>query len=196
MPLGGDGRAIRWVDIDPCFVYHGTNAWREGADVVLDVSRIPDSFASEDERTIRDNRVERWRIGTGGTALTFAHDVVVDRAFDLPTVAARVLGRAHDTAYYVEARNADGGYEFGGLASVDRVAGTVDAWEPGFGFSAGEPCIVGDWLLAFVYDHAEASSRLDVLAATDLAAGPVASVLLPRRVPFGFHGTWLPEGVA
>lgn len=196
MPLGGTGDQIRWVEIDPCFVYHGTNAWREGDDVVLDVSRIPDSFATDDERVVRDNRVERWRLGTAGPSLTFSAETVVDRAFDLPMIDAAALGRPHGRAYYVEARNASGGYEFGGLASVARTSGAVDAWEPGFGFSAGEPCVVGDWVLAFVFDRAEGTSRLDVFEADSLAAGPVASVLLPRRVPFGFHGTWLPGGRA
>jgi carotenoid cleavage dioxygenase len=32
-----------------------------------------------------------------------------------------------------------------------------------------------------------------VLDATDVAAGPVASVQLPQRVPYGFHATWLPD---
>jgi carotenoid cleavage dioxygenase len=31
-----------------------------------------------------------------------------------------------------------------------------------------------------------------VLDATDVAAGPVASVRLPQRVPYGFHAAWLP----
>jgi carotenoid cleavage dioxygenase len=31
-----------------------------------------------------------------------------------------------------------------------------------------------------------------ILDATDIGAGPVATVHLPRRVPFGFHGSWLP----
>ena len=31
-----------------------------------------------------------------------------------------------------------------------------------------------------------------VLDARDVAAEPVAKVKLPRRVPFGFHGSWLP----
>jgi carotenoid cleavage dioxygenase len=31
-----------------------------------------------------------------------------------------------------------------------------------------------------------------VLDARDVAAGPVATVALPQRVPFGFHGNWMP----
>jgi carotenoid cleavage dioxygenase-like enzyme len=35
-------------------------------------------------------------------------------------------------------------------------------------------------------------SDLVVLDAVRLEAGPVAEVRLPQRVPFGFHGTWVP----
>ena len=34
-------------------------------------------------------------------------------------------------------------------------------------------------------------SELLVLDATNLGAKPVARVVLPQRVPFGFHGLWV-----
>ena len=49
------------------------------------------------------------------------------------------------------------------------------------------------WLLSYVHDEATGDSRFVVLDATDVAAGPVASVALPQRVPYGFHGTWIPD---
>ena len=48
----------------------------------------------------------------------------------------------------------------------------------------------GGWLLAFVHDAATDGSAFVVLDAEDVAAGPVATVALPQRVPAGFHGNW------
>jgi hypothetical protein len=49
------------------------------------------------------------------------------------------------------------------------------------------------WLLGSVYDHACAPSELAVLDTGDLAAPPVARVLLSARVPLGLHAIWIPE---
>jgi carotenoid cleavage dioxygenase-like enzyme len=45
------------------------------------------------------------------------------------------------------------------------------------------------WLLTFVYQPVRDASDLIVLDAADLTAAPVARIHLPRRVPYGFHGT-------
>ena len=46
------------------------------------------------------------------------------------------------------------------------------------------------WLVAVVYRGAEDRSDFVVFDAQDVAAGPIATAKLPRRVPFGFHGNW------
>ena len=51
------------------------------------------------------------------------------------------------------------------------------------------------WVVVFVYDQTSGKSELLVVEARDFTAKPVARVLLPDRVPFGFHGTWLPRSV-
>ena len=47
------------------------------------------------------------------------------------------------------------------------------------------------YLLGIVTNARDRSSALVVLDARDVAAGPVARVPLPRRVPHGFHAQWL-----
>ncbi len=49
------------------------------------------------------------------------------------------------------------------------------------------------WLMSYVYDNATDRSDLVILAAADPAAGPVATVHLPGRVPMGFHGNWVAD---
>jgi carotenoid cleavage dioxygenase-like enzyme len=191
MPLGGDGALARSVEIDPCFVFHGTNAWREGDDIVVDVSWMPHAFVPGELDTPGGNSLRRWRLGTAGGSLSFADDIIHDRAFDLPTIRPQHIGRPHDRGFYVNAVEVPGGFQFAGIASVDRLSGRIDEWDPGFAESAGEPLVVGDWVLTYVYDHARDGSDLAVFAADDIASGPVARVRLPRRVPYGFHATWV-----
>ena len=49
------------------------------------------------------------------------------------------------------------------------------------------------WLLSVVYNRATEKSEVIVVDAMRVDAGPIARVLLPRRVPFGFHGMWVPQ---
>ena len=57
--------------------------------------------------------------------------------------------------------------------------------------AAGSP--EGDgWLLSVVWQAEHGGSALFVLDAQALDQGPVATVPLPQRVPFGFHGSWVP----
>jgi carotenoid cleavage dioxygenase len=47
------------------------------------------------------------------------------------------------------------------------------------------------WLMSYVYDATTDSSEFVILDARDLSVPPVARVILPQRVPFGFHGNWI-----
>ena len=190
MPLGGTGDQARSIDIDPCYVFHGTNAWREGDDVVVDVSWMPKAFDGGLD-TPDGNSLRRWRLGTAGPALTFGEEILVDRSLDLPTIRREQTGRPHDTAFYVHSVEVPGGFQFAGIASMERTSGRVDEWVPSAAESSGEPLVVGDWVMVYVYDRGTDRSDLCVFAADDLAAGPVARVHLPRRVPYGFHAAFL-----
>jgi carotenoid cleavage dioxygenase len=47
--------------------------------------------------------------------------------------------------------------------------------------------------MSFVYDAARDGSDLVILDAADFAGTPVCVITLPQRVPFGFHGSWIPD---
>ena len=63
-----------------------------------------------------------------------------------------------------------------------------------FVFIASSPDAAEDdgVVMGFVHDIAERASRLVILDAGTFEA--VAAVQIPARIPFGFHGNWVPTG--
>ena len=49
------------------------------------------------------------------------------------------------------------------------------------------------YLVGFVHDDATETTALEILSAQDIEAPPIAAVHIPVRVPFGFHGNWIPD---
>jgi len=47
--------------------------------------------------------------------------------------------------------------------------------------------------MTYVTDMRTRTSEVVILHAQDLAAGPVATIHIPYRVPIGFHGNWIPD---
>jgi carotenoid cleavage dioxygenase-like enzyme len=104
----------------------------------------------------------------------------------------------------VESTNTDDAFSFGRVLKQDVDRGTTEVhdFEAGqvpneFVFvpsnGAGRASEDDGWLLGYVYDPTRDASDLVVLDAHDVAGAPVATVHLPRRVPYGFHGSWVPD---
>jgi carotenoid cleavage dioxygenase len=84
----------------------------------------------------------------------------------------------------------------------DLVTGARQVFDHGPGRAAGEPVFVGrpgataeddGWLVTFVHDGDTGLAEFAVLDAQDFDQGYVARVLLPQRIPFGFHGNWVAD---
>ncbi len=200
MPLGGPTSAIRWVEIDPCYVFHGMNAFRDGDDVVLDVSRMAKVF---DRTTLGPPpHLHRWRVNTAGPTLTFSDTQRTDTIAELPSIDKRRTGRPYTHGWRVVSSDNQETVEFAGVVHTDANTGVETRWDPGARYASGEWLFVATGaaeaeglIMTYVYDKAEDSSALVALDARDVAAGPVARIKLPQRVPYGFHGTWVPTTV-
>ncbi len=196
MPLDGSGPP-RWFDLDPCYVFHGLNAYEDGDQVVVDVCHL-DSIFRPGQTLGNGLATHRWR--TDPASGRVADTVLTDgRIGELPTRDPRLVGRPYRFAYLVENRPSQTTVDLGGVIKLDVGTGDQQVWDPGPGAHGGEwlfvPTSDGEdhgYLLGFVYDTADDASELVVLDATAVANGPVARIRLPQRVPYGFHGTWIP----
>ena len=90
---------------------------------------------------------------------------------------------------------------FTAIRRYDLERGTIDTRPFGPGNGVGEPLFVprrpdsaedDGYVLALAYDEARNASDFYVLDARHIAGEPIARVVLPHRVPYGFHGNWVP----
>lgn len=114
----------------------------------------------------------------------------------------RVVGRPHHFGYTAAIDKKERpGFSLGSaLLKHDRDAGTCEARTIRGG--AGEAIFVpasdttgedDGFVLSLVYDSEREASDLLVLHAQDFTGDPAAVVHLPVRVPYGFHGNWVPD---
>lgn len=200
LPLGGTGDQIRWVEIEPCWVFHELNAFRDGDDVVLDVCRSDRALDGRPLGT-SNNSVRRWRVGTSEPALSFQEEILFDRALEFPSLDRRRIGRMNQHGWFGTFRRRPDTVDPAGILHLDRTSGDVREWVPAPSQHAGEafftPGGSGEgegWLLTYLYDHVRDTSSFAVFDAQNVDHGPIAEVPLPQRVPFGLHGVWVPDG--
>jgi carotenoid cleavage dioxygenase-like enzyme len=200
MPRNDADGDITWIGIDPVYVFHVLNAYDDGDAVVMDVIRYASAFDTAPGETIASTRpvLARWTIDVTGNRVTEAR--LDDAAVEFPRLADEVAGLPHRYGYCTILGSQAGTDEQVGLIKYDLQRDTTTRYQPGEYRSPGEPIFVraGDgggedegWVLSVVYDRTRDASDLVILDATSFAGPPVATVHLPARVPFGFHGSWL-----
>jgi carotenoid cleavage dioxygenase-like enzyme len=204
VPRHGDNSNIRWFESPACYVFHTLNAYEEGDEVVLIGCRMSSTnvLSTKDTQSDPDGdipRLHQWRFHliTGEVREQMLDDVPAE----FPRVNENFLGR--QTRYGYAGKIAQGSMPlFDGLIKYDHNNGKSQTHEFGQGRYGGEAVFVPfpnatsedeGWLITFVYDSQEDASELVVVNAQDVNAEPVARVLIPQRVPYGFHGAWVSE---
>jgi carotenoid cleavage dioxygenase len=200
MPRGGGTADVRWLEIEPCYVFHPFNAYQQNGSIVLDVARYPDLWRGG-SATFQVAHPHRFVLDL--EAEKVAEQPLDDLAIEFPRVDDRLGGLAHRYGYAVINTRDDGrGLRLTGLVKYDLATGKSEVHDFGPGRQPGEGVFVpasanaGEeegYVLAFVYDAARDGSDFVVLDASRFAGPPIATVPLPQRVPFGFHGNWVPD---
>ena len=178
---------IRWFEIEPCYVFHVANAYDDANSIVLQAARYRELWRDNggfDQQAV----LWEWRIDL--TTGAVGERQLDDRAVEFPRIDDRLAGLPARYAVSVGDRD---------LVRHDLTTGAAQEHSFGAGVSGeavfvpatGEADESSGWYLSFVYDQERNGSDLVILDASDFSAAPVASIALPQRVPFGFHGNWI-----
>ena len=213
VPRHGTADQIRWFEAKPTYMLHVVNAWEEGDEIVMVGTpyRIHETADGEPdarrlERTInqrqRDFMLYEWRfdLKTGKT-----HERVIDDVLntEFPVINGAYQGRKNQFSYNV--LFPQGGREeprFPGLVKYDITTGGYVAYsagpqyfynEPGFAPRDNSQSEDDGYLVMPVWNPVDARSEIQVFdcLGARLAEGPVARILLPQRIPHGFHATFV-----
>jgi carotenoid cleavage dioxygenase len=202
LPRDGTAEDVIWIDVSPGYVYHPMNAYDDAeGNVVIDVCRYARMFDKDIYGPFGDNvpTLDRWTLNPSTRRASETR--IDDRGQEFPRCHPGHLGKPYRYGYTAGVD----GLDFSNIYKHDLTSGVTESIAMGAGRHTGEPYFVpregavaedDGFLMSFVYDASENTSELVVFDAQDLTAPALARVHLPARVPFGFHGSWIPdEGV-
>ena len=202
MRRGRGSASLAWTEFEPCYAFHVMNAFDEGGEVVMDVVEydeaplFPRADGSAPPGSL-PSRLSRWRVDPDGRSRV-RREVLDGAPGEFPRIDERHAGLPYRHGFRIIQPGGPLGAE--AVAHHDLERRSTGAFVTGVGervseavfVPRGEGCPEGKgWLLTLLWRPRPGESSLLVLDAQDLEKGLVASVPLPRRVPFGFHGSWV-----
>jgi carotenoid cleavage dioxygenase len=200
LPRNGDLAGLRWIEAPSCYVFHVMNAYDDGESLVIDVVRHPRMFDRERRGPNEgDPILTRWRIDLAAGRLS--ETMLDERGCEFPRFNDAFAGQPYRYGYTAAT---DALIAFGGAFKHDVTAGRTEVHDYGPGRATLEPAFVprqggtaedDGWIMSYVYDANRDASDVVILDAQGFSDAPVAVIQLPVRVPFGFHGNWLPDRV-
>lgn len=199
MPRGGSNADVRWFEVEPCYVFHPLNAAEDpSGQIEVDVVRYPYIWRAN-ALEFPPATLHRWTVDTATGSVK--EQPLDDQNIEFPRVDERRVGRPHRYGYAVN--GAEEGLTFGtAMTKYDLVTDSFERHDFGPGRAPSEGAFVPasdgasedeGYVLTYVYDAARDKSDLVILDARDFAAPPVATIGLPQRVPFGYHGNWVAD---
>ena len=209
LPRRGSAADLRWFEIEPGHVQHFWSGWSDGDRIEFAGCRYPapdfgiDNTTPLDERSAKDITARPARYWVDLAAGTAGWEPMDDLDGDFNRINPAYDGARVRYLYMSGFTRRDRHLgDFDAIVKYDQDTGERTLWSAGPHGHVGESVFAADpagtaeddgWLLnAVSFDDRDATD-LVILDARDVAAGPVATVHLPRRLPFGFHANWFPE---
>ncbi|XP_027356871.1 carotenoid 9,10(9',10')-cleavage dioxygenase-like [Abrus precatorius] len=219
MPRYGDANSIKWFEVEPNCTFHIINSFEDGHEVVVRGCRSLDSLIPRPDPSLEEfewlSRCYEWRLNmhTGevkerdlcGTNVVY---------MDFPMINGNLIGIKNKYAYtqVVDpiASSTQGVPKYGGLAklyfeescaefSMQPVRVKCHTFEKNT-FCSGAAFVPKDggveeddgWIITFVHNEDTSTSEVHIIDTKKFSDETVAKITMPRRVPYGFHGAFMP----
>ncbi|WP_157534946.1 carotenoid oxygenase family protein [Nocardia inohanensis] len=204
MPRTGTAAQVRWFEAAPRQMMHEANVWEQDGRIIADVAAadgtalFPDIHGHRRSHAETRQSLRRWTIDPAAGTDVVREEILNDRDIQFPRPDDRLMTRRSDHAFANSNLHSSDGRADGmdSVLRVDTRTGAEDLYHFGPGAAAGELIFaprVGStgeldgYALTLVHRDGAAETELVVFDAGDLAAGPLARVLIPFRIPSGFH---------
>lgn len=202
LPRNKEGAEIQWFNIESCFVFHMINAYNDPDmpnEVVLSAVRYPDFWNGQTDDFGSGGEVWIWRLNleTGEVNERLFNEHLVE----FPVINPMMQGKAQRYGYAIGSPRADKP-EFSAVIKYDFQLETQQLVPLAIPYHLGELKFIPaknansedhGWLIGYGFNSETRGSELLILDAKNLSETPVARVILPTRVPFGFHGEWFEQ---
>ena len=196
-----------------CMETHTINAWEEGSKLHLEhfisnsgwYSQFP--HVSDPDAKEEPPFAQRWTFDMGSASEAFEVTPLVSHPGEMPVVDPRFTGAYCRHVFFGAINTKLGpmldwgpmGPPFNCLAHLDQKTGEISHFYPGPNANTEEPVFIpksegapeGDgWLISVVGRRDENRSDVVVLDSMNLRGGPIATLKVPFRLRYAFHGCW------
>ena len=210
MPRAGSDADVKWFDVNPCYVFHTLNSYEDGDEIVVNGCRLREIWRDSSEIAVNDApdpadspMMWEWRLNmkTG----TVSESQIDDRGSEFPKLPDSLVGLQNRYGYCLSMGDggisgvSEGGatvkYDLanGGTSELHNFPKSHFPGEPSFVPAEGAKNEDDGYLMTYVYAGDTDTSYLAILDASNIASDPLAEIHVPKRVPTGFHGTWIAD---
>ena len=192
------GGEMKWFHTEPFFVFHFANAYEQDHEIIMDFVKHEKIVLLNQENGSIPPRLNRIRLNlkTG----TIKHSELDDRLVEFPRIREDQDTLSHQFIY-TPTKTASNKSPFNALIKYDVIHQRSWTYDFGPHTEIGEAVFApaasnqtedDGYLLLFVYDAATNQSEFVILDAQNFQNEPLARIKMPRRVPNGLHGSWMP----
>tara|TARA_Y100001934_G_C11927333_1_gene574080 strand:- start:10 stop:639 length:630 start_codon:yes stop_codon:yes gene_type:complete len=206
MPRHGSVKDIKWIEGDPCYVFHPMNAYSEEDKIIADMMQFeeaplfPHLDGSSPDNKKAEARLNRWVIDLKSNSGSISKSYLDESIGEFPRLDERYSMCNYRYGYYASKQGSSPkGVSFNSITRFDHKTGNKEVFSLSEYDAIEEPVFIPKssdsdegvgYLISIAYIGKENRSDLMIFDAENIASGAIAKAILPHRIPHGFHGNW------